>query len=401
MAASQHPSTSFSEGTIFISVVAYCDPELATTLLSLLAQAERPELLYVGLIWQGEGTGLSAAELQNLAKLWQVLGHTFKATGRSKLPLPVGREIYQEELLEGHLRRVCMLAEEARGPCWARYLAQLLWHGEDFYLQLDSHMRFVPGWDREMRAQLAECYSQSQKPVLCGYGRGYQLGEPHNWAPTPGAVVSGFNCAGFFDADNVLNIRYRTLNKDWATPHRSFFWSAHFSFSSAEMLREVPYDPQLLMLFYGEEILMTVRLFTHGWDLFGPSSGLVYHLWERDYRRVYMADMTPLYAELSRAARRRMHSLLGSGPKPFFEEAIEAWPLPGDVTKRQHDRDPFNLGEARSLEEYERAADLSFTDRYLGPYALRGGAAGEEVFVASEDGDQAALEKRCRSRPQG
>ncbi len=36
---------------------------------------------------------------------------------------------------------------------------------------------------------------------------------------------------------------------------------------------------------------MTVRFFTHGWDLFSPSQGLIFHLWERDYRRVYAEDM--------------------------------------------------------------------------------------------------------------
>lgn len=36
---------------------------------------------------------------------------------------------------------------------------------------------------------------------------------------------------------------------------------------------------------------MTVRFFTHGWDLFSPAQGLIFHLWERDYRRVYAEDM--------------------------------------------------------------------------------------------------------------
>lgn len=36
---------------------------------------------------------------------------------------------------------------------------------------------------------------------------------------------------------------------------------------------------------------MTVRFWTHGWDLFSPAQGLIFHLWERDYRRVYAEDM--------------------------------------------------------------------------------------------------------------
>ena len=45
---------------------------------------------------------------------------------------------------------------------------------------------------------------------------------------------------------------YRALRRDWEEPRESFYWSAHFSFSSSQVLREVPYDPRLLMLFFGE-----------------------------------------------------------------------------------------------------------------------------------------------------
>lgn len=80
------------------------------------------------------------------------------------------------------------------------------------------------------------------------------------------------------------------------------------------------------MLFYGEEISMTARLFTHGWDLFSPARGLIYHLLERDYRRVYATDLEKLYRDLVRPARVRLQAMLGSGAKPFFEDGLEDWP---------------------------------------------------------------------------
>merc|ERR1719487_2798837 len=114
-------------------------------------------------------------------------------------------------------------------------------------------MRFVPHWDYHMREQLLWCTMQSPKPILCCYGRPYSLGTPPNWVP-PGDTKPCLNCAGWFDDNNIVNIRYRTLKSDWPHPQRSWFWSAHFSFSSSRVLMEVPYDPHLLMLFYGEEI---------------------------------------------------------------------------------------------------------------------------------------------------
>ncbi|CAK0865415.1 unnamed protein product [Prorocentrum cordatum] len=277
-------------GRIFVSIAAYCDPELPATLRSMLLHAERwldlPEILP------------SFTDASPVARLHGVAQVGALATGEgSDPPLPPGGELplpgrraapRWRARLGGRLREVRLRAEDARGPCWARYLAQLLWRGEELYLQLDSHMRFVPQWDRHMREQLAACLRRSAKPVLCGYGRGYELGTPYDWTP-PADDMPCLNCAGFFDDNSVLNIRYRTLKAQWPAPQPALFWSAHFSFSSSELLAQVPYDPQLPMLFYGEEILMTVRMFTHGWDLFAPSRGLVYHLWQREYRRVYIS----------------------------------------------------------------------------------------------------------------
>ena len=38
-------------------------------------------------------------------------------------------------------------AAESRGACWARREAQGVYGGEDFLLQIDSHMRAVEHWD--------------------------------------------------------------------------------------------------------------------------------------------------------------------------------------------------------------------------------------------------------------
>jgi hypothetical protein len=53
------------------------------------------------------------------------------------------------------------------------------------------------------------------------------------------------------------------------------------------MLSEVPYDPLLPQLFFGEEISMAARLHTHGFELFAPPEAVVYHLWTRDHRPTF------------------------------------------------------------------------------------------------------------------
>ena len=66
---------------------------------------------------------------------------------------------------------------EATGPCKARALAQKLWAGEEYYLQLDAHMRFAPGWDKALMQWLrqAEADHPGSKPVLSTYPPGYEV----------------------------------------------------------------------------------------------------------------------------------------------------------------------------------------------------------------------------------
>ena len=75
------------------------------------------------------------------------------------------------------MREVRLDYREATGPCKARALAQALWAGEAFVLQLDAHMRFAPGWDTALTAwlQQAEAVRPGSKPVLSTYPPGFEV----------------------------------------------------------------------------------------------------------------------------------------------------------------------------------------------------------------------------------
>ena len=59
------------------------------------------------------------------------------------------------------------------------------------------------------------------------------------------------------------------------------FVGAGFQLSGADVLLEVPFDPKLDMLFVGEEILYSARLWTRGWDMYAPDMNLVWHHYNR------------------------------------------------------------------------------------------------------------------------
>ena len=56
--------------------------------------------------------------------------------------------------LKANTRVAAIPSDQATGPCWARGVAFSLWRGEDYFLQIDSHMRFRPGWDSYLIWQL-------------------------------------------------------------------------------------------------------------------------------------------------------------------------------------------------------------------------------------------------------
>jgi hypothetical protein len=120
-----HHSTILLLLMIFVQIAAYRDPELLPTIRDCLAKAEFPDDLRFGICWQ---TDVSDSALSPF------LDHR-------------------------HFRIQRVRWNESKGLCWARSEIQNLYEGEEFTLQLDSHHRFAPGWDRQLRDYMALCSS--------------------------------------------------------------------------------------------------------------------------------------------------------------------------------------------------------------------------------------------------
>ena len=92
------------------------------------------------------------------------------------------------------VREVRLDWREATGPCKARSLAQALWEGEPYVLQIDSHMRFSTDWDAQLIAWLhqAERDSGIGRAVLSTYPPAYQasLQPASNLAVSTGTTLT-------------------------------------------------------------------------------------------------------------------------------------------------------------------------------------------------------------------
>lgn len=125
---------------IFVSLASYRDPQLAPTVRDCLGKASNPARLRFGICWQRDAEDPS---------------------------LPFASD--------ARFRVLDVNWRESKGACWARAEIMKLWRGEDWFLQVDSHCRFVEGWDRVLLRAMAE--TGSAKPILSTYASPFTPGE--------------------------------------------------------------------------------------------------------------------------------------------------------------------------------------------------------------------------------
>jgi hypothetical protein len=287
--------------TILVSIASYRDPELGRTIEDCLEKARFPDRLRFGVCWQ---------------------------RGADEGP----PEIFDDERV--HVIDVDW--RHSRGACWARAEIMKLWQGEDWYLQLDSHHRFVQDWDELLLDQAVR--TASERPVLTTYGPPYAPDEP---APPPsGPLRIEFDR---FSEDGIAMFRPGHI-ADWRQRDRPIparFVSAHLLFAPGRFARDVPYDPELY--FTGEEITLAVRAFTSGYDLFHPSCLIAWHEYTRAYRRKHWDDHLE-----ANAIDVPWHARDGSSRARIRRLLTEPW-----VGR-------FGCGTARTLADYEAYAGISF-----------------------------------------
>ena len=293
--------------TIFVSIASYRDPDCQNTVRDLFEKAAYPERIIIGLCLQ-----IVPGEDEDCL---------------------VSTEPHQQ------LRLIEVHAAEGRGACWARSRVQELWRGEDYFFQVDSHMRFVPGWDEKLIAMLGKC--SGEKSVISTYP--LEFTPPDQFAPDMLVTIRPKG----FDIDGVLtqNSWLYPLDKVPEHPAPSAFISAGMLFASGRVVDEIPYDPYLY--FTGEEITLGARLWTSGWEIYCPNEVIAYHNYSQQTARPrHWVDQTD-WVNLSLRSRRRIRHILGI-----------------EIINNDSDDlvgiERYGLGSVRTLAEYEVFSGLDF-----------------------------------------
>ncbi|HEY2019785.1 GlcNAc-transferase family protein [Paraburkholderia sp.] len=325
-----------SPDSIFVQIASYRDPQLIPTLLDLINKAKKPDSLRIAICWQH-------APDETLGEFWRQGFGKWRTEESNDWPIQhVNYRGAKVELIDvPHMM--------TQGACWARNTLQQRYGGERYTLQLDSHHRFVEGWDRLVIDMLESLRGESPKPLLTAYLPSF---DPTNDADLRGNPQ--FLCFERFGTEGVVTFRGKILPTA-DTPVRARFYSGHFTFADGHFAEAVQHDPDYFFL--GEEISIAVRAFTHGYDLYHPHCPIAWHEYTREHRVKMWDDHTDQakqrgeidehWGERSARAYQRNRALLGVDGEPYT----------------QQDFGKYGRGTARTLTEYETYAGISFSCR--------------------------------------
>ena len=229
--------------TIYISIASYNEPYLDLMISNCLENAEYPERIYFG-IWCHYNDG----NRPNFDKYKNVI------YGFTDYPTMLGTNV-------------------------GRLNAMSFYNKQDYYLQLDAHMLFQKKWDTKIINAFQEIKKNYKNPIISTH-------VP--WWSMSNGKINYYN--------NELEVLCSPLKIDTVVGNSEGYpkptanplpWgkenykehalvTGHFIFSEPSIIENVCPDPQIM--YAGEEILQSLRLWTRGYRIFTIRNPIVWHL---------------------------------------------------------------------------------------------------------------------------
>ena len=335
--------TAVGSGHIFVAIASYCDPELPRTLDDCIHTAKHPDKLRFGICWQYD-------------RQQPVDVEKFKADPRFQF--------------------VEYAIEDSQGGTWARSIAQKFWNGEQYTLQVDSHMKFEPGWDVKLIRQMEKLPSKKPLITVCSpvfwftqNGKDGQDGQDGKiYKATDKGVPTSKLTSWLENWGWTMWVDYGKVNTQ--RPGRTRFITGNFVFTLGEWNVEVPQDPA--HYYWGEEFNLTIRSYTHGYDLFLPDEIVVWHMDHRDKRpRRHWEKGQAVIDQKNAVAFERLRMLLYSDDPAEMQQLGQ-----------------FGLGSERGKREYEMYAGIDFANKRAHPDVYQGNNPNPVTILSEQDWEQ-------------
>lgn len=289
--------------SIFISIASYRDPDLINTVQDCWNKAKFKDKLYFSIVSQAEDS-----EHPDL----------------SFIP-------------SDQIRYVKKHWKESKGACWAREIASRDVK-TDYFLQIDSHSRFVENWDETALYTYTVCQSfWGNRIVMSNYPYPFEIdwisGEAKLSAWTKESHgYEEFKLRAEWDEPSRMVVARWEPCEPKEGGHEIFFVSANSLFCDAAYIREVPYDSDLY--FTGEEPSLAIRFYTRGIKIINTPSNYMYTNYNRDNgkRPLHWGDHPEEYGKLNQSSYKRLSLIMtgdtslgiyGIGSEELFKEYQE------------------------------------------------------------------------------
>lgn len=234
----------FDRFKIFVAIPAFNEIDLISTIEHCLSQAEHPERIHFGVV-----THYNEMEVPDLSRF-------------------------------NNLKTINVEYPALLGVGPMRALAVSLYDREEFYLQIDAHMKFVSNWDSyAIKTYFDIKNSGFEKPLLTTYVPWWSYNEDgsingysEDSGAQSGVMVYSDELHRVIPQQLTEYFDYEGQNTEFA---EHYGLSAHFIFTSAEFIYDVA--PDLDYMFYGEEPTTAVRAWTRGYRMFSTKNPIVWH----------------------------------------------------------------------------------------------------------------------------
>jgi hypothetical protein len=301
---------------IFIQIGSYRDPELLPTLDCLLKTAKYPENLTFGIVWQ-----------RNIKDAWDNL---------------------DPYLNDKRFRILDVKYDESGGMGWARSETQKLYDGETYTLQIDGHMRFAQDWDKKLLDNMEYLHKISSKPILTGYAFQYDPSNDKDLKP----IASTLRPIDFKSNGILFFKSFANKPNEYHKPYRARLVGGHLLFTVGQHCKEYAYDPQLY--YAGDELMLSVRSYTLGYDLFHPHENFIWHYYKRSAAQKHWTDIDiDTMNDKESYNIKRIQQMLGQADYGI-------------------DLGNYGLGQQRSLQDYEKYSGIYLTSKRVLKSAMIG-----------------------------
>lgn len=302
--------------TIFINIPSYQDPEIWETVDNFYKNAKYPDRVYFGITNQTDNKKLHEEVLPRFPNV-------------------------KMDILEPGSIIGCQPA---------RMNSHKFYNNENYYLNMDSHMRSILNWDEEIIHDFEKLQEREGPSVITCYAAPYDK-DINGQDVIPEITYSTSFYMQQHNIDHFKNCgipQFCAYNQHYGVEFPSPYVSGHFFFTSRQAILDTPFVKEIM--FTEEEIFMAVRFYTSGYNLYNPKKMYVYHRYGRNGRSLFWEDF----------------------PELWYKNDIKSKKFANYILENNIINDKNGLLNKRTLQEYELYSGIDFKNRKLSEEVIKG-----------------------------